>query len=84
MNAEPVSLTEVLAYIERALRGDRRLLTQLFREFQQLANHPSAPQEERALGEVLGRILIGDRNPDLSRLDSEAAEELAEWLGKFD
>lgn len=84
MNSEPVSLTDLLVYVEQALQGDRRMLTQLFREFQHLANHPTAPPEERSLGQALMRILMGDRHPDLGDLDPEAAAELAEWLKRLE
>lgn len=75
-----VSLEEILVYVERALKGDRQLRSQLFTEFQQLANHPDAPAEERALGMALARILVGNFEPDLSGLAPEAAEEMKTFL----
>jgi len=72
-----------LGFVEKALRGDRPLLTQLFREFQRLAHHPAAPPEERALGVVLSRILMGDHQPDLSQLPPEMIEELEAFLERL-
>lgn len=71
-----MSLEELLVFVERAVRGDRKLLVQLFRTLQQLAHHPDAPPEERALGEVLSRILMGDREPNLHALPPEMADEV--------
>jgi hypothetical protein len=76
-------LDQLLAYIERAVRGDRRLRVQLFREMQRLAHHPSAPLEERCLGEVLSRVLMGDRQPDLSGLPEDMAVEVQTTLDKL-
>ena len=84
MNDAGVKLDEVLAYVERALRGDRRLASQLHQTFLQLANHPTAPPEERALGRVLGRILLGERNPDLSELHPEMVAEIQALLEKLE
>ena len=72
-----VDLGQLLDYVSRALDGDRRLSDQLFWQFQRLAALPSAPSEERALGVALGRILLGDRQPDLSKLNPDAAAEVA-------
>lgn len=82
--AEPgLGLDELLTFVEQAVHGDRRLLTQLFRTFQQLSHHPTAPDEERRLGEVLSRILIGDRQPDLSGLAPDMREEIQAWLERL-
>jgi hypothetical protein len=80
---EGVSIEQLLEYVGRALDGDRRLSDRLFWQFQRLAALPSAPPEERALGVALGRILLGDRQPDLSRLDPEAAAEVAAFLARI-
>ncbi len=80
LNHTPLTLDQLLAYASRALRGDRRLLAQLFRQMQRLANLPEAPPEERALGEVMSRILIGEREPDLSALPDDMAGEIRQWL----
>jgi hypothetical protein len=71
-----VSLETLLEYVERAVRGDRRLLVQLFRTFQQLAGLPDAPPEERALGATLSLVLMGEREPDLSALPCDMAGEV--------
>ena len=84
-NAEQpgVSLHQVLGYVERALTKDRRLLVQLFHQFQQLARQPGIPAPERQLGEVLSRILMGEREPELDGLDLEAAQEIKELLDRL-
>ncbi|MFM8320920.1 MAG: hypothetical protein ACKOC5_08415 [Chloroflexota bacterium] len=78
-----IPLDQLLSYVERAVRGDRRLLTGLFRQFQRLAHHPSAPPEERRLGEVLSLVLMGDRSPDVSGLPADMAEEIGELMRRL-
>ena len=78
-----VPLDILLGYVERAVRGDRLLLVQLFRELQRLAHLKGAPPEERCLGEVLSLVLMGDRCPDLSGLPAEAAKEIQSMLGRL-
>lgn len=75
-----LSLEQLLGYVEQAVRGDRRLLVSLFRELQRLAHHPTAPAEERRLGEVLSLVLMGDRQPDLSGLPQDMVEEITPWI----
>lgn len=75
-----VSLEDLLVYVEQAVRGDRRLLKQLFRQFEILACLPSAPPEEQKLGRALGRILIGDRHPDLNGLPEDMVVEIQALL----
>lgn len=82
--AEPeVTLEQLLEFVERAVRGDRNLLVGLFRTLQQLANHPTAPPEERALGEILSQVLMGESNPDLSGLSPGMREEVAASLARI-
>jgi hypothetical protein len=78
-----VPLDQLLGYVERAVRGDRRLLVQLFRQMQRLAHLPSAPPEERRLGEILSLILMGERKPLLDDLPPEMAEEIREMLKRI-
>ena len=52
----------------------------LFREMQRLAHHPTAPPEERRLGEVLSLVLMGDRQPDLSGLPEDMVDEISMWV----
>jgi hypothetical protein len=80
---EGVPVEEVLAYIEKAVGGDVNLQMQLLETMRQLAGHPTAPQEERALGEALSQVLVGKRDPDLSRLDPEAAAEVRALLDRL-
>lgn len=78
-----VSLDQLLTYVERAVRGDRRLLTQLFREMQRLAHHPTAPSEERQLGAILSLVLMGERKPDLSTLPADMTTEIERMLQRL-
>lgn len=78
-----VSLQQVLVYVERALTSDRRLLVQLYHQFQQMAKQPGIPVAEHQLGEVLCSILIGEREPDLDKLHPEAAQEIRELLTRL-
>jgi hypothetical protein len=76
-------LDQVPDYMERAVRGDRRLRVQLFRQMQRLAHLPGAPAEERRLGEILCAILMGERNPDFSSMPEEMVEELEGFLARI-
>jgi hypothetical protein len=78
-----VPLDRLLLLIERAVRGDPNLQMQLIETMRQLANHPTAPPEEHALGDVLTAILIGNREPDLSKLPPDAAEEVQQLLERL-
>jgi len=78
-----ISLQQVLVYVEQALTGDRRLLVQLFHQFQQMAKQPGVPSAESQLGEVLCSILIGEREPDLDKLDPKAAQEIQDLLSRL-
>jgi hypothetical protein len=78
-----VPLDELLAYIERAVRGDVNLHMQLLETMRRLANHPTAPPAERALGEVLVAVLLGERQPNLDKLPPEAAEDVRALLEKL-
>lgn len=83
MTQQPVTLEQLLVYVERAVRGDRRLLVELFRQLQRLAKLSSAPPEDRMLGEILSRILMGDRKPDLSALPPDLASEIQDMLNRL-
>lgn len=79
-----ITLEALLNLAERAVNGERQLLVQLFRELQRLSMNANAPAEERALAEVLGKVLMGEREPDLSGLHPEAAEEIGAWLRRLE
>lgn len=78
-----VPLDRLLLLIERAIHGDPNLQMQLIETMRQLANHPTAPRAERALGDVLTGILIGNREPNLSKLPPDAAEEVGRLLERL-
>lgn len=67
-------------YVAHACRGDTALGRQLSQLTQQMAGDPNQPQEHRALGRVLTRILAGERTPDLSALPPELAQAVQEML----
>jgi hypothetical protein len=78
-----MTLAQLLVYVERAVGGDRRLLVQLQRTFQQMSSHPQVPPQERRLGQVLSQVLMGDRDPDLTGLPEDAARELSRMLERL-
>jgi hypothetical protein len=78
-----MTLQQLLVYVERAVRGDRKLLVQLQHTFQQKTSQPGVPAEERRLGNVLIQVLMGDRDPDLTGLPEDAAQELAQMLQRL-
>jgi len=83
MTRQPITLDQLLVLVERAVRGERQLLVALFRQLRRLASLPEAPPEERLLGEILSRVLMGDRNPDLSALPPELAQEVQAMLERL-
>ena len=52
-----------------------------FKSAQKMAADSSVPAEMRELGRVLQRIMLGDRNADLSSLPKEWAELVKRELG---
>jgi len=52
-----------------------------FKSAQKMAADSSVPAEMRELGRVLQRIMIGDKNVDLSSLPKEWAELVKRELG---
>lgn len=78
-----MTLDQLLVYVERAVRGDRKLLVQLQRTFQQMSSHPQVPLEERRLGEVLSQVLMGDHDLDLTGLPEDATRELSQMLERL-
>ncbi|MEJ2706979.1 MAG: hypothetical protein P8074_05130 [Anaerolineales bacterium] len=83
MTQSGVTLQQLLVYVERAVRGDRKLLVQLQRTFQQMTSHPGVPTEERLLGSVLIQVLMGDRDPVLTELPEDAAQEVTQMLQRL-
>ncbi|MEW6085477.1 MAG: hypothetical protein AB1607_12865 [Chloroflexota bacterium] len=49
-----------------------------------MAADSSAPEELQELGRVLQRIMIGDRNVDLSSLPREWAEMVKKTIHEYD
>jgi hypothetical protein len=75
-----VTLPQLLELVERAAGGDQQLGGQLFNVFQQMARSGDAFQS--ALGNVLLRVLIGDKNPNLDGLPDEVASTVRGMLGR--
>lgn len=78
-----MSLEQLLGLVEQAAGGNRQLGEQLFGLFQQLRGDVNQPQEIRALGDVLLKVLLGDRNPDVSPLPEELASMVRGLLGRL-
>jgi hypothetical protein len=57
----------------RSARKKRAEADEYFKSAQKMAADSSVPAEMRELGRVLQRIMIGDRNVDLSALPPELA-----------
>jgi hypothetical protein len=76
-----VTLPQLLEFVERAAKGDKELGGQLFTAFQQMsrADEPTSS----ALGNVLLRVLVGEREPDLSKLPDEVASAVRGLLGRL-
>jgi hypothetical protein len=75
-----VPLNVLLSYVDRGIKGDRKLFVALYRQMQRLAHHPEAPADERRLGELLCQVMIGERHPDLAGLPEDVAGEVKAWL----
>jgi tetratricopeptide (TPR) repeat protein len=76
-----VTLPQLLELVERAAGGDKELGGQLFTAFQQMARADDPGMS--ALGNVLLRVLIGERSPDLSGLPDEVASMVRGMLGRI-
>lgn len=49
----------------------------------QMRLHPKTPANEKALAEVLIRILIGERAPSLDQLDAEDVQPVRDLLQRL-
>ena len=58
----------------QSAREKRPEVEEYFKSAQKMAADSSVPAEMRELGRVLQRIMIGDKNADLSSLPKEWAE----------
>ncbi len=76
-----VTLPQLLDLIERAAGGDQQLGGQLFGAFQQMSRAEDATMS--ALGNVLLRVLVGEREPDLSKLPDELASAVRGLVGRL-
>ena len=65
----------------QSARGKRPEAEEYLKSVQKMAANPSVPAEVRELGMVLQRIMIGDKNVDLSSLPKEWAELVKKELG---
>jgi hypothetical protein len=79
--SEGLTLPQLLERVERAAGGDQELGGQLFNAFQQMAR--SGDEFNRALGNALLRVLLGERNPNLDGLPDEVASALRGILGRL-
>lgn len=76
-----VTLPQLIELVERAEGGDKELGGQLFTAFQQMARADDPGMS--ALGNVLLRIVIGERSPDLSGLPNDVASMVRGMLGRM-
>jgi tetratricopeptide (TPR) repeat protein len=77
-----VTLSQLLELVERAAAGgDKELGGQLFTAFQQMSRAEDSTSS--ALGNVLLRVLVGEREPDLSKLPDEVASAVRGLLSRL-
>jgi tetratricopeptide (TPR) repeat protein len=76
-----MTLSQLLEMVERAADGDQQLGGQLFTAFQQMARAEDPLLS--ALGGVLLRVLIGERNPNLDGLPDDLASAVRGLLGRL-
>jgi tetratricopeptide (TPR) repeat protein len=76
-----VTLPQLLELVERAAKGDKELGGQLFTAFQQMARDEDKFQS--ALGNVLLRVLVGEREPNLDALPDEVGSAVRGLLGRL-
>ena len=82
-SAPGVTIEQLVELVERARNGERKLSAQLFGVFLQMRTRPGVPASERALADVLVRILIKEPSPDLSGLPEEWAVPIRELLERL-
>jgi hypothetical protein len=77
-----VSLGDFLALVAQACRPDAPpgLAAQLHGATRNMAAQEGLPEELRALGRLLNRVLSGERDPDLSGLSPALAEAVRGML----
>ena len=80
---DPLTLPQLLELVEKAARGDQRLSQQLFNAFMQMRLQPRTPPNERTLADVLIRVLIGERSPSLSELDTDDVTPVSELIERL-
>jgi tetratricopeptide (TPR) repeat protein len=78
-----LTLEELLHYVELACRGHQSHREDMLRLTAGLGQDPQQPPEVQALGQVLRRILEGERRPDLSRLPASFAEAVKGLLKRI-
>jgi len=76
-----VTLPQLLELVERAAGGDKELGGQLFTAFQQMGR--SGDELNSKLGNVLLRVLVGEREPNLDGLPDEIASAIRGLLGRL-
>ena len=80
---DPLTLPQLLDLVEKAVCGDQRLSQQLFNAFMQMRLQPRTPPNERALADVLIRVLIGERSPALDELEEEDVLPVRQLLDRL-
>ncbi|RJP54125.1 MAG: hypothetical protein C4583_03445 [Anaerolineaceae bacterium] len=75
-----MSVDQFIARAIQSAREKRPDAEGYFKSAQKMAADSSAPKELQELGKVLQRIMIGDKNPDLSSLPKELADLITNFL----
>ncbi|HPO87282.1 MAG TPA: hypothetical protein PLN86_15685 [Candidatus Hydrogenedentes bacterium] len=68
----------------QAAREKRPEAEEYFKEAQRLAADSNAPKELQELGRVIQRVMLGDRNADISSLPREWGEAMERAVREYD
>jgi tetratricopeptide (TPR) repeat protein len=79
-----ITVEQFIAGAIQSAREKRSEAEEYFKSAQKMAADSSAPQELQQLGRVLQRIMLGDRNVDLSSLPMEWAELVERTVHEYD
>ena len=75
------TLEQFIQMCVSAYRAKKPEAAQLFEAARKMAGDPNALPEYQMLGKVLQKIMLGEKNPDLSGLPEELAQVVREALG---
>ncbi len=81
---EGMTVEQFIAGAIQSAREKRPEAEEYFKSARKMAADSSAPAEMRELGRVLQRIMLGDKNVDLSSLPREWAELVRKTIHEYD